>query len=604
MASASRPSLGRTPESALSGLRRKDSKHIVDTCHGTTSNGSPCRRRLSTKDAALRAMCTKKGRVLLPPGQDAAIFVCWQHEDQAEDLKAHFAATRRSDCLAHRKSLESLFENLDLKEADEEDELDVEIPRDGRNIGIHYGRSQQQFRVHNAIPDPPEDFYRPWKPSEPQRVVVETRPHDLAERPNRRELDPEKRRQRRLEREKQRKNQKPPKKERGVFASLFGCMATSGIEKEMAPRPRQRRRSSHGQRTERPEVTAAGRATLTSLQNPSTDRFAGPTAGNPHHFVRPSLDSPKSHSRRASEGQLRPDSGVAVSPRRRRQSHGSGAKSSTNLASHRQSRRKSGNLQVYRDNDVSTNSLNAPPHNRRYNSQPDARQLMHDRQPLGHRANSAPENNLNTTGQWAPQLPPTADDTARICYAKLLTAMSQPPTAMDGEGYIYMFWQTDLATTKAETAAAASIVGGTYNEEDQAHDEEILERRFFQTSANAAIPTSARRMIFLKIGMAKNVHQRIVQWQKQCGYNISLLRYYPQLQPQSQELAKVLCVRKVERLIHLHLEMLGYRVKKECRCGTEHREWFEIAGNTKAVREVDSIMRHWVAWSNEKYTAS
>jgi hypothetical protein len=64
---------------------------------------------------------------------------------------------------------------------------------------------------------------------------------------------------------------------------------------------------------------------------------------------------------------------------------------------------------------------------------------------------------------------------------------------------------------------------------------------------------------------------------------------------------KVPYVGKVERLVHLHLEMLGKRVKKPCRCGTEHKEWFEVEGTTRAVREVDDIIRKWVAWSIRKY---
>jgi hypothetical protein len=595
MASISRPSLGRTPESAHSGLRRKDSKHIVDTCHGTTSNGSPCRRRLSTKDSTLRAMCTRNGRIVLPAGQDAVIFVCWQHEEQAEYLKAHFDAMRRGTAVG-RKSLESLFENLDLQEADEDEDLDIEIPRDNHNVGIHYGQLRQQYNMQDPFQNPLPPAQTLWRHIEANKMD-NLPPKGPIERPSGQELDPEK-----ANRQRRRRSRKsPPKKERGFFASLFGCVATSDYETESIPRPRQRQRSS-GEKLDRGATAGAEKTISSSVHIPSTDRFAGPTAGKPFHVVRSRLDSPKSHSRRASEGQLRPDSGVALSSHRRTPSQGVGTKSSTNLAPHRQQRRKSGNLQVYRDDNALNSSLNTPQYHRRHHSQSDAHTLLPNRQPLVPRAHSTPDNKIDTAGQWVPQLPPTVDDTARICYAKLLTVMSQPPTSMDGEGYIYMFWQTDLATTQAETDAAASIIGGMHDDADQAHDEEILERRFFQTSANSSVPTSAKRTIFLKIGMAKNVHQRIMQWQKQCGYNISLLRYYPQL-PRTQELTKVSFVRKVERLIHLHLEMLGYRVKKECRCGTEHREWFEIAGNTQAVREVDSIIGHWVAWSNEKYAA-
>jgi hypothetical protein len=59
-------------------------------------------------------------------------------------------------------------------------------------------------------------------------------------------------------------------------------------------------------------------------------------------------------------------------------------------------------------------------------------------------------------------------------------------------------------------------------------------------------------------------------------------------------------VGKVESLIHLDLEMLGKRVKRQCRCGTEHREWFEFDAAPKAIREVDALVHKWIKWSQEK----
>jgi hypothetical protein len=197
-----------------------------------------------------------------------------------------------------------------------------------------------------------------------------------------------------------------------------------------------------------------------------------------------------------------------------------------------------------------------------------------------------------------PAAPPNANDEMRICYAKLLTTMSEAPTKRDDEGYIYLFWQTEAEQTDAETIAAASIVSS--NPIQQRAQEEILQKRFFQTSANAAMPAAEDRSLFLKIGRAANVHQRMSQWQAQCGYSISLLRYYPH-NAAEYSLKKVKYVGKVERLIHLNLEMLGKRIKKECRCGTEHKEWFEVGANPTEVREVDEIIRQWVAWSDDKF---
>ena len=97
------------------------------------------------------------------------------------------------------------------------------------------------------------------------------------------------------------------------------------------------------------------------------------------------------------------------------------------------------------------------------------------------------------------------------------------------------------------------------------------------------------------------MHQRLTQWKKQCEYSVSLLRSYPYDSRVDVAAKKVMFVGKVERLIHLHLEMLGQRVKKQCRCGTEHKEWFEVAANAKAVREVDEVVRRWIRWSEERF---
>jgi T5orf172 domain len=204
-----------------------------------------------------------------------------------------------------------------------------------------------------------------------------------------------------------------------------------------------------------------------------------------------------------------------------------------------------------------------------------------------------------------PPLPAGSTDTMRLVYAKLLVAMSEAPTKSDTMGYIYMFWQTDEKQTDAEMSAAASIVSGAKSQsqsQSQRAHEAVLEQRFFQTSANAAKPASRDRTIFLKIGRAANVHQRMAQWQSQCGYNVSLLRYYPH--NAAEEAVKVRYVGKVERLVHLHLEMLGKRFNRQCRCGTEHKEWFQVDANPREVRSVDDIIRQWVAWCDGKFGAA
>jgi hypothetical protein len=177
--------------------------------------------------------------------------------------------------------------------------------------------------------------------------------------------------------------------------------------------------------------------------------------------------------------------------------------------------------------------------------------------------------------------------------------MSEPPSKTDSPGYIYIFWQTDVEQTDDETSAVASIMTSPTNRGLQ-RQETVLQRRFFQTSANAKLPQTGKRTVFLKIGRAVNVHQRLNQWKKQCEYDISLLRSYP-YDSKGTSAGPVPNVAKVERLIHLHLEMLGQRVKKECHCGTEHKEWFEVDATAKAVRDVDEVVRNWVKWSEDKF---
>jgi hypothetical protein len=189
----------------------------------------------------------------------------------------------------------------------------------------------------------------------------------------------------------------------------------------------------------------------------------------------------------------------------------------------------------------------------------------------------------------------------RLIYAKLLTAMSEPPSKTDSPGYIYIFWQTDVEQTEDETSAVASIISAPKLDRGLRRQETILQKRFFQTSANTRLPQPDKRTLFLKIGRAVNVHQRLIQWKKQCEYEISLLRSYPYNSTGRAQARQVPNVVKVERLIHLHLEMLGQRVSKRCRCGTEHKEWFEVDASARGVRDVDEIVRRWTRWSEDRF---
>ena len=151
------------------------------------------------------------------------------------------------------------------------------------------------------------------------------------------------------------------------------------------------------------------------------------------------------------------------------------------------------------------------------------------------------------------------------------------------------------------------------------------------------------RTIMLKIGRANNVTRRMNEWQRQCGYALNLVRWYPYIpssaspsntpspppqhrrsQPLYPDLSKPLSssstntapnetrpspsrkesegvhkcphIHRVERLIHL--ELAAKQVKRKCEaCGKEHREWFEVAATQEGVRGVDEVVRRWVGWA-------
>jgi hypothetical protein len=108
--------------------------------------------------------------------------------------------------------------------------------------------------------------------------------------------------------------------------------------------------------------------------------------------------------------------------------------------------------------------------------------------------------------------------------------------------------------------------------------------------------------MLLKIGRAANVQRRLNQWQRQCGHEVEILRYYPYL-PGSQESSGVVPhmtqhVHRVERLVHI--ELAGMGLKKDAEkcdaCGREHREWFEVEATREGIKAVDGVIRRWIEW--------
>ena len=222
----------------------------------------------------------------------------------------------------------------------------------------------------------------------------------------------------------------------------------------------------------------------------------------------------------------------------------------------------------------------------------------------------------------------------------LLTELAKPLTPSDHEpGYIYIFWLTPRTVPQPAANAASSLLAPPSRSEragNARRTSDVL-RDFAEVTStsesNRAVSKDSgrehppkRKTIMLKIGRASNVHRRMVQWTKQCGHNITLLRYYPHAShtspspspspPRSRRLSpspsdnsipphssaspsppqKAPLIPRVERLIHLELQ--DKRVMRSCEgCSKEHREWFEVEASREGVRAVDECVRRWVRWA-------
>ncbi|KAK4148326.1 GIY-YIG nuclease family protein [Dichotomopilus funicola] len=212
----------------------------------------------------------------------------------------------------------------------------------------------------------------------------------------------------------------------------------------------------------------------------------------------------------------------------------------------------------------------------------------------------------------------------------LLAELAKPVSQQDEAGYIYIFWLTpesEPATPPVEAARsllappstpdnrarrpsdvidsfARSIIDDDDSSEDDAADEGGSRSRGVKGQAKTRkSKPKKKKTILLKIGRATNVQRRLNEWQRQCGYNISLIRYYPYIpssSPADTTSRKVPHSHKVERLVHIELQGRGLRVtdRDKCEaCGREHREWFEVEASRDAVTEVDEVVRRWSDWN-------
>ncbi|KAL8750630.1 MAG: hypothetical protein Q9184_006355 [Pyrenodesmia sp. 2 TL-2023] len=220
--------------------------------------------------------------------------------------------------------------------------------------------------------------------------------------------------------------------------------------------------------------------------------------------------------------------------------------------------------------------------------------------------------------------------------SQLLAELAKPVSEHDEEGYIYMFWLTTMTDTSSTAPDPSALLtpssmrtprhrrASAALQDSSAmltpsptpsprHRRPSAGPQGSSPSAQHAANQSDSPTILLKIGRASNVQRRMNEWTRQCGYNLSLVRFYPYLPssihgsptsphassaPQTPPVSprKVPHAHKVERLIHL--ELAEKRVKRDCdTCGKEHREWFEVSGDREGVKAVDEVIRRWVGWA-------
>jgi hypothetical protein len=232
----------------------------------------------------------------------------------------------------------------------------------------------------------------------------------------------------------------------------------------------------------------------------------------------------------------------------------------------------------------------------------------------------------------ASQHPLISASTPPTVRSLLVAELAKPISPHDEPGYIYIFWLTDTPLPAAVSQAASSMLqvpsprprrpGNDRHESSMLRSYSVKHSKRGRERGNVDSDGPAKRTILLKIGRASNVQRRLNEWTRQCGYEVTLLRYYP-YNPSSSPLhspvgtplrtpeppspeqttapMKVPHAQKVERLIHLELSPFkatgGSGGGGKCeRCGALHREWFEVEASREGVREVDEVVRRWVAW--------
>lgn len=208
----------------------------------------------------------------------------------------------------------------------------------------------------------------------------------------------------------------------------------------------------------------------------------------------------------------------------------------------------------------------------------------------------------------------------------LLAELSKPISPHDEEGFIYIFWLTPEAAGPAPETAASRLLAppsSARGDRGRRRTSDVMRQYSVKgdegTKKAAQSQAAGKDTILLKIGRANNVHRRMNEWTRQCGYSLSLVRYYPHVsststpsatpspraspansrqpsQSGAEGVRKVPYAHRVERMIHVELE--EQRVIKQCEaCGKSHKEWFEVEATRDGVKKVDEVVKRWVEWA-------
>lgn len=214
----------------------------------------------------------------------------------------------------------------------------------------------------------------------------------------------------------------------------------------------------------------------------------------------------------------------------------------------------------------------------------------------------------------------------------LIAELVKPISPADEDGYIYIFWLTPQSRAAPAESTARSLLAAPSGCPANSRRISDVMTEFSYDGAeetDRGIPSGSKeKTIMLKIGRANNVTRRMNEWQRQCGYALNLVRWYPYIpssgtpspatSPRRTSISaypdlskpptprrdsgvvhKVPFVKRVERLIHL--ELAEQQIKKQCdTCGKEHREWFEVEATQEGVKNVDACVRRWVEWAERE----